>query len=889
MAAFAAARSGARRSARRPASWASGRGVRLISGIGTPGAQVAIERKWQARWEEEGLGPARPAEVPAGERFYCLPMFPYPSGSLHAGHLRVYTISDCVARFQRMRGREVLHPIGWDSFGLPAENAARDRGVDPAAWTESNTASMREALKGLGASFDWSRELSTSRPEYYRWTQDLFRRMHGARLAYQAEAEVWWDPVDRTVLANEQVGPDGSSWRSGAPAQRRVLTQWFLRTTALAEHLLAELDEADRWDEALRRRYKERRDRARRAVLEANPEAAESSNTLAALIEAALRAEPEEGGEDAAPAMAGWPAAVRSMQRQWIGATRAGVIEAEAAVGGETVRVRVSASAAGPGPAGRALVIGPSHPLLLAATRAGLRADGIDDLRRAGAAGRSASLVVPLRVDVNGQSVPVVVSTSAPTLRIPGAKPLDDTELGRAVCMAELPALVVLPEEAEEEAAGWAEAGPCLGNGAEDDERRASLVLRTLRAAGVPPAAPDAAPAPAGPPVTLVAMRDWLVSRQRHWGTPVPVVHCRDCGPVPVPADQLPVELPPAAELAPEAGPGSGASSSSPPSSVDAPSSGPLSRAPASWLDCPCPACGGPGRRDTDTLDTFVDSSWYMHRYPDPACLAAPCSPAAAAAWSPVDLYVGGVEHATTHLLFARFFHAVMAADGLLGPAAAAAGPVRRLLTQGMVLGEVWYDEQTGRIEPDAGARAAAAALGGTSYRSQWEKMSKSKGNGVDAGLLLATEGADVARLQVLFLAPPHKDIRWSNDRLTGVRRWLGRLDQAADAVVSAKQAGDGRGGGDGDAELAAATATAVAAATDALTRSLSFNVAVAELMGLTNELERLAGDCSPAAADSALRTLVRMLAPMAPHAASDLWERVAPGEGDVHAQEWPQ
>ncbi|KAA0161741.1 hypothetical protein FNF31_03684 [Cafeteria roenbergensis] len=945
-------------------------------------------------------------------------MFPYPSGSLHAGHLRVYTISDCAARFQRMRGRAVLHPIGWDAFGLPAENAARERGVDPATWTAKNTDAMRAALRRLGTSFDWSREVATCDPAYFRWTQDLFQRMLRVGLVYQAEAEVWWDPVDKTVLANEQVDEDGIAWRSGVPAERRLLKQWFVRTPALADRLLADISAVEEYNRRRKRLHADwwarateqaralnasARDSARDSAPDSSASAGRKNGRQARAAAApalfAAIAEQEADALGPAPELAGWPSDVLAMQREWIGRRVVPTVTvtaslAGAGAGAEPVSFDAARRAAAPS-APAAVLVGPSHPVALKASAlpgdaGAAHSAELARLRREaaaataaprGAAGPEASAHRIGDVDLGGGlTVPLVavagLANSALRLgRGEDGAPADGrtAELAELVtgrdagCTAEpeggelawavRAAAKACPDVAER--LGWwrqaaAEAaaaamsdvlsghGSAAGAGATGqgkqqpleegegvEEGEEAAVQRAMIAAEDAAAAAQwAEHGPTERHREAFAMRDWLVSRQRFWGTPVPVVHCAACGPQPAP--QLPVELPPIGSLVPEdeAAAAGGAILS------------PLSRAPEWWQACDCPKCGGAARRDVDTLDTFVDSSWYFHRYPDPAHAEAPCSPEAAGAWSPVDLYVGGVEHATTHLLYARFFHAFMADEGLLGPDPPA-GFASRLLTQGMVLGRVWKDAASKRVVTDAAERARAeaeAAAGEGGWVSAWEKMSKSKGNGVDAEALLDQEGADVARLQVLFLAPPHKSIKWEEGRLAGVRRWLARL---ADAVAASEQEAqaDGRGragapqpplagdrAGDedssaaasaaeaaaacaqADAALAAAVAASAASVTTCMSDTLAFNVAVAELMKLTKTVTAAEG-ASPLARASALDSLLKMLAPAAPHAAAELWHRLAtawgqslpgaptpsPASGidgvayfDVHAQPWP-
>lgn len=810
-------------------------------------APMSVEKKWQTKWSQASSAPSPPTDA---EPFYCLAMFPYPSGTLHMGHVRVYTISDTVARFNRMRGRRVLHPIGWDAFGLPAENAAQQRGVDPADWTKANIAAMREQLRSLGMSFDWEREVATCDPEYYRWTQWIFTEMWRRGLAYRGNAEVNWDPVDGTVLANEQVAADGTSWRSGAQVEKRQLEQWYIAITQYADALVGDLDRLQEW-----------------------------------------------------------PKPVRLMQERWVGRSAGAEITFKLHGTAQEERLSVFTTRPDTLPGVGFMVVHPGHPLALAAQKgADTPTDtklALQQLQEGGLhvnpGGAAASLVggdfnaagvlLPGVRAVNpatGEAMPVfagayvlgdygsgaVMAVPAHDARdavfaaanCPDLQPVQTFEaasgLSAAVATGTGTALPLpqLPQQLRE----------ALEGSSTDDA--AAAVVRFGEAAGWAVAR------------TSYRLRDWLVSRQRFWGAPVPMVHCSTCGPQAVPADQLPVRLPEMSLEQVAAVPRSDPSTASP-----------LAHAPAEWRNTTCPSCGGAATRDTDTLDTFVDSSWYWHRYTDPHNSTALADPATAGEMSPVHFYVGGIEHAILHLLYSRFVHKVLVDAGAVQPREALAEPFKRLLTQGMVLGQVARCPDSGRLLPPSSAEAAGAKL-------SWEKMSKSKGNGVAPEDVMQDVGADVCRLFTLFKAPPERELEWDTAALSGQKRWLDRVWGMLQQLHEASPPVHTAPGAAAEAALRQATHVAVHNVTCALADTYALNVAVAELMKLSNAIATAQSEgVSRVAVEESLRALLLCLAPMAPHFAAEAWETLCstavggassvagnPAEADIHRQSWP-
>jgi leucyl-tRNA synthetase len=793
----------------------------------------AIEERWQQHWQAEGADATPEPRAGGGKPFYALSMFPYPSGNLHMGHVRNYVITDVIARVQRMRGCKVLHPMGWDAFGLPAENAAIERGVDPGAWTDQNIAAMRTQLQRLGLSIDWSREVATCHGDYYRWTQWLFLQFLEAGLAYQNDATVNWDPVDKTVLANEQVDSEGRSWRSGALVEKRKLRQWFLKITAYADQLLDDL-----------------------------------------------------------PKLAGWPERVRTMQANWIGRSTGAelsfpVVNAEGHESGESITVFTTRPDTIFGAS--YVVLAPEHQLVAQLTpeEQQLHVEAFCDLvARQSEQERTADdkpkrgvpIGARVRNPANGELIPLWIAdyvlADYGTGAVMGVPAHDQRDFVFAR-QYELPVRqVIIPEGSDEhayEGGAWTEPGVLIHSGRFD-----GLPSTEAKTAITAAAEQEGW----GQARTTYRLRDWLISRQRYWGCPIPVIHCESCGVVPVPAEQLPVELPRDVAFS-----GKGGS--------------PLAQL-ESWWRVECPCCGKPSRRETDTMDTFMCSSWYFLRYSDPQNTQLPFSRDAVDSWLPVNQYVGGIEHAILHLLYSRFFTKVLRDRGLLG----FDEPFQRLLTQGMVQGITYKNPHTGKYIPPADVadpNDPRDPATGEVLEVFFEKMSKSKYNGVDPAVVIDNYGADTARMFILFKAPPEKDLEWDDADVEGQFRFLQRLWRLVDGAVArglslaggaAAQALQAAAAlSPGEKALRRAVHTAIAAVSEDLEGELQFNTAVAELMKLSNAMgEHLANAGEPVACE-ALRTLLLLLAPFAPHLAEELWERLGAnpnGNASIHAHPWP-
>jgi leucyl-tRNA synthetase len=806
-----------------------------------------IEAHWQRIWREDQLDHTpEPSAEDTGAPFYALSMFPYPSGTLHMGHVRNYVITDVVARQQRMRGRRVLQPMGWDAFGLPAENAAIERGINPAEWTERNIAQMRSQLERLGLSIDWSREVTTCQPEYYRWTQWLFLQFWEAGLAYRKEATVNWDPLDETVLANEQVDGEGRSWRSGALVEKRRLRQWFLQITAYADQLLADLDQ-----------------------------------------------------------LSLWPERVRTMQANWIGRSSGAdlvfpVVEANGAPTGATIRVFTTRPDTLFGVT--YLVLAPEHPLVpsLTSPERELAVTAFRDLvgresERERTDEERPKRGVPIGAHVrnpaSGELIPLWIADYVLADYGSGAVmgvPAHDHRDFLFARQHDLPLRqVIVPEGADPTAfagAAWTEPGVMLRSGPFDglpSELAKERIVAAAEAEGW------------GSARVQYRLRDWLISRQRYWGCPIPMVHCPQCGDVPVPVEHLPVRLPTGIALA-----GRGGS--------------PLGQL-EEWLTVACPSCGAPARRETDTMDTFMCSSWYYLRYADPQNDSLPFDKAAVNHWLPVDQYVGGIEHAILHLLYSRFFTKVLRDRGLLN----FDEPFTRLLTQGMVQGLTYRNPSTGKyISPAdvADVSNPRDPLTGEVLDVSFDKMSKSKHNGVDPSAVIDRYGADTARLFILFKAPPEKDLEWEDADVEGQFRFLQRLWRLVETAreqglrlvpgpegAAAAVPADLR---TAERDLRRAAHTAIQEVSEDLDGELQLNTAVAELMKLANAMTALLPEVRPAIAQEALRTLVLLLAPFAPHLAEELWQRLTadsdappadaldgppPPLVSVHQQRWPE
>lgn len=708
----------------------------------------------QARWEAEGAH--RCARTPSGRKYYCLAMFPYPSGSLHMGHVRNYSIADALARYKRMRGFEVLHPMGWDAFGLPAENAAIERGEAPEDWTRANIDSMRAQLRRLGFCYDWEREFATCDPDYYRWEQWLFLKLFEKGLAYRSTAEVNWDPVDNTVLANEQV-VDGRGWRSGAVVERREIPQWSLRITRYAEELLRDLDQLD----------------------------------------------------------GHWPPRVLAMQRNWIG--RSEGLRFHFAIEGRDETLEVFTTRADTLMGATFVALAPGHPLLdaLGDERDDLR-EFRERMRRAPMTEAGLATMEKEGVDtglraahpISGEALPVWAANfvlleygTGAIMSVP-AHDERDLEFARRY---DLPVRqVIAPENGDWDLADGAftAAGRLINSGEFDGLDSNDAKTRIAEALD------------GGRVEVRYRLRDWSVSRQRYWGAPIPMIHCDDCGAVPAPEETLPVELPPLPEDRKLI---------------------PLGENEA-FCAVDCPSCGAAARRETDTFDTFMESSWYYARFAsfdsDEAMLDE-----GARGWLPVDQYVGGIEHAVLHLLYARFFHKLMRDIGLVD----GDEPFAKLLSQGMVL-------------------------------KDGKKMSKSMGNTVDPDDLIRELGADAVRLYTLFAAPPDQSLEWSDKAAAGARRFLNRLWR----LVEESTNDDGEAA-DGEAlELRRKTHRTIQRVGDDYERA-AFNTAIAAVMELCNDVGRLDADApgAGAARAEALSAAVRLLAPIAPHICEALWEKL--------------
>jgi len=743
-----------------------------------------IEEKWQRFWAENGFYRSEAEGVKP--KYYVLEMFPYPSGKLHMGHMRVYSIGDVLARFLRMRGYNVIHPMGWDAFGLPAENAAIEHRVSPAEWTTKNIAHMKKQQDRLGVSYDWEREVTTCRPDYYRWTQWLFLLMYKRGLAYKKRAAVNWCPDCATVLANEQV-EGGCCWRCAAQVEAKELDQWFLRITDYAEHLLNDL----------------------------------------ALLE-------------------GWPERVKVMQQNWIGRSEgAEVIFKIKELPGEEIRTFTTRPDTLYG--ATYMVLAPEHPLLqhLAAGTGQNQAvtEFIERIRRESEIERTSEEALKIGIftgrhainPISGEILPILVGNyvlmgygTGAVMGVPAHDQRDflfARRYGLPVRVVIQPAGEKLCGDTMSEA--YAGEGTMVNSGPFDGLPSSEGIKRVtarLKEQG------------SGDFTVTYRLRDWLISRQRYWGAPIPIVYCDHCGSVPVPAGDLPVELPLHVEL-----------------------SG--NRVPSlaqyeTFVRTTCPVCGRPARRETDTMDTFICSSWYFMRYADPKNDQAVFDPAAVNYWMPVDQYIGGIEHAVLHLLYARFFTKVLHDAGLLQ----VREPFTRLLAQGMV-----YKD---------GA-----------------KMSKSKGNVVSPDEIVERYGADTGRLFILFAAPPEKDLDWSDQGVEGCHRFLRRVWRLVEEISQQTDRGSLEVGL-AEAALNRAVHSAVKKVTEDIQDRFNFNTAISAIMELVNAVFAYRRQAEPAnqhrgILKEAVLKLLLLLAPFAPHLAEEAWQMLGQ-DTSVHRRPWP-
>jgi len=799
----------------------------------SPYKPAKIEARAQQRWRDEQT--FKVTEDAGREKFYCLSMLPYPSGALHMGHVRNYTIGDLISRYQRMRGKNVMQPMGWDAFGLPAENAAIKNRTAPASWTYANIEHMRGQLERLGFAYDWDREVTTCKPEYYRWEQLMFTRLLKQGLAYRRDAEVNWDPVDQTVLANEQV-VDGRGWRSGALVERRSIQQWFLRITDYADELLNGLDELE-----------------------------------------------------------GWPDAVKTMQRNWIGRSEGAefalpVCHADGSLRDDGLTVAVYTTRPDTGFGVTYAVLAPEHPLVDELTSP-LQRPAVDEfLDRVKSTSEMDRLADGGQLDKRGvftgahvlnpfteEPVPLYLADyvlmgygTGAIMAVPG-QDQRDWDFAQAY---DLPIIrtVKPPEDWDGEA--YTGDGVAINsewlNGLGVVEAKAKAI-DWLEAEGL------------GTRKVNFRLRDWGVSRQRYWGCPIPVIYCPDCGAVPVPEEDLPVVLPEDVSFM----------------GVQSPI-----KADPEWRKTRCPECDAPAERETDTFDTFMESSWYYARY---------CSPDAdqqldgrADYWLPVDQYIGGIEHAIMHLMYFRFYHKLLRDAGMVS----SDEPARRLLCQGMVVAETYsYEDESGEthwvnpadvvVEKDDKGKVTGARLasdGRAITVGAIEKMSKSRNNGVDPQSLVDEYGADTVRLFSMFAAPPDQSLEWSDAGVEGSFRFLRRLwnlvSTHSDAVdqSASKPALDSSTLNDEQRELRRLIHETIAKVTDDYDRRFTFNTAIAALMELTNHISRFEDVSAQglAVAGEGWAAIAQLLAPVTPHLSEALWEMLG-NEQPLLEAGWPE
>ena len=770
-----------------------------------------VEAKWQRIWQEKQV--FRVSEDSDKEKYYLLEMFPYPSGRIHMGHVRNYAIGDVVARFKRMQGFNVLHPMGWDAFGMPAENAAIEHGVHPAKWTYENIDSMRRQLQRIGFSYDWQREFATCDVEYYRWEQLLFLKMFEKGLAYKKGSSVNWCDDCQTVLANEQV-EDGCCWRCHNPVQQKELEQWFFKITDYADELLEWADK-----------------------------------------------------------LPGWPERVLAMQRNWIGKSYG--CEVKFPIVDRCEKIKVFTTRPDTLFGATFMSLAPEHPLvkLLVTTEQEQevskfiaeveRQDKIDrisgDMEKMGVFTGS-YCINPL----NGEEIPIFLANfvlldygTGAVMAVP-AHDQRDFEFAQKY---RLPIRVVIQPEgkqllAEQMLEAYTDSGLLVNSGqfnGVDNESAKEQIVAFLDNRDE------------GRKTVNYRLRDWGVSRQRYWGTPIPIIYCDSCGAVPVPEEDLPVKLPTDVELTGEGG-------------------SPLARHEA-FLNVTCPKCGNPAKRESDTFDTFVESSWYFFRYACPDYTEGPLNKQAANYWLPVDQYIGGIEHAVMHLLYARFFTKVLRDLDMLD----VDEPFTNLLTQGMVCKETQRCPEHGWLYPEQVVDGKCSCCGRSVELGRTEKMSKSKKNVIDPNQLIDQYGADTARLFSLFAAPPEKDLEWNEQGVEGCSRFLGRvwravgdnLELIADAVVPTVVKGEA-------VDLRRKTHQTIKKVSEDIDGRFHFNTAIAAVMELVNAVYSFnARQENPGVLREALETVVRLLNPFVPHICEELWQLLGHRQS-VEVSGWP-
>ena len=790
-----------------------------------------IEAAAQSLWDAQKSFVV--SEDAGKETFYCLSMFPYPSGKLHMGHVRNYTIGDVIARYQRMQGKNVLQPMGWDAFGMPAENAAMKNNVAPAKWTYENIAYMKTQLQSLGLAVDWTREVTTCKPDYYRWEQWLFTRLFEKGVIYRKNGSVNWDPVDQTVLANEQV-IDGRGWRSGALVEKREIPMYYFKITAYAEELLSGLDELD-----------------------------------------------------------GWPEQVKTMQRNWIGKSFGAdvVFDYDLTSVGIDGQLKVYTTRPDTLMGATYVAVAAEHPLAQRAAMSNAAVSAFIAECKGGSVAEADMATMEKKGVATGQFVihpltgdklPVFVANyvlwgygEGAVMAVP-AHDERDFEFANKYNLP-IKQVYATADQAYDASQWQAWYGDKSGLNSINSGKYDNLDFNAAFDAIVA----DLEACAHGARKTQFRLRDWGISRQRYWGCPIPIIHCDACGDVPVPEDQLPVVLP--EDVVPD-----GAGS-------------PLARMPE-FYQCQCPKCGADAKRETDTMDTFVESSWYYARYASPHYDQGLVDPAAANHWLPVDQYIGGIEHAILHLLYARFFHKLMRDEGLVS----SNEPFKNLLTQGMVIadtyyrtldngGKDWFNPADVEVELDAKAKVIGAKLksdglpveiGGT------EKMSKSKNNGVDPQAMIDAYGADTCRLFMMFASPPDMSLEWSDSGVEGASRFLRRVWRLAHSHVSGglPSALGKHELNDSQKAVRRAIHLAIKQASQDIGLHHKFNTAIAQVMTLMNVLEKAATDTAldRSLMQEGLQAVVLLLAPITPHISHEIWQRLGHNDAIIDAQ-WPQ
>jgi len=766
-----------------------------------------IEKKWQSIWTENNLYKTEEL-IENSDKFYALSMFPYPSGNLHMGHVRNYVITDLIARFQRFKGKSVLHPMGWDAFGLPAENAAIERGISPSVWTKKNISHMKSQLKLLGLSVDWDREFATCDENYYVWTQYLFLELYKAGLVYQKESEVNWDPIDNTVLANEQVDSEGKSWRSGAVVEKKLLKQWFLRITNYADELLRDLEKLDNW-----------------------------------------------------------PERVKIMQDNWIGKSIGTNINFNINTNPEN-KITVFTTRPDTLFGVTYLAISVNHSLIknisdqetiqdINNLKQYLKNNKNNELEKIGIK-TSLIAINP----VNSESIPIWVASyvldeygTGAVMGVP-AHDQRDFEFAKKNNI-DIKQVIIMdkseqPKDLDE---AYVENGYLINsnqyNGIEN-----TIAKLKISEVGVNNGWAENK--------IQYRLRDWLISRQRYWGCPIPIVNCKKCGSVPLNQSELPVALPKDIDISANKINALGDNNN--------------------WINTTCPKCGIAAKKETDTMDTFMSSSWYFLRYPSSKCSNKPFEKSEINKWLPVDQYVGGVEHAILHLLYARFFTKALRDNKLFE----IDEPFKKLLTQGMVQAAAYKNNKTGKyVSPSdiTDLSNPTDPIDNTKLEVLFEKMSKSKYNGIDPESVIKKYGADTARMFILFKAPPEKDLEWGDTDVEGQFRFLSRIwklyTNCAKDINSKSNSYP-----DKEKSLIKSMNIAIKEISNDILNN-QFNTAISELMKFYNSLSNSINDINNNLKIDALKTFCILLAPFAPHIAEEIWHLIG-FKKSVHLENWP-